>query len=342
MQILNNSDEHLLTLLTEQLEGFGLHAGRSSGDQTADLTLELSRGDSHQAYALHLTRKATLAAVSSAPSRSPTEARVLVGAPRVSPRSAEVFRRAGIQYVDAAGNAWIQFGDVLVDVQGRRAVGKVTPEPGSAGGHLFSAARAQVVFALLQWPQLWEATQREVAEAAGVSLGQANSSLSLLREAGFGPGGHRTPSELLDLWAAAFPSGLARKLVLAHYNGPVDRLAEVDAETPVCLGGADVSGEAAAADFVRPTTLTIYVEHLDPQLAVKNRWRSDGTANITVRRKFWRTPTGEPDYEAPLTGLREAPDVLVYADLAASEDARIRSAARDWRQRRLARLHPTS
>ena len=211
-----------------------------------------------------------------------------------------------------------------------------------AGVHLFSAARAQVGFALLQWPELWKGTQREAAGAAGVSLGQANSTLSMLREAGFGPGGHRTAPELLDLWTAAFPSGLARKLVLAHYNGPVERLAKVDAENPDFLAGADVSGEAAAADFVRPTSLTIYVEHLDPQMAIKNRWRADGVANITVRRKFWRTPAGEPDYDAPLTGLREAPDVLVYADLAASEDPRVRTAARDWRQRRLARLHQTS
>ena len=95
-----------------------------------------------------------------------------------------------------------------------------------------------------------------------------------------------------------------------------------------------VSGEGAAADLVRPTALTIYVAELDPMLPVKNRWRSDGDANITVRSKFWTTPPDEAhDYDGPLAGLRNAPAVLVYADLMASDNPRVRSVAPEWRSR---------
>jgi hypothetical protein len=45
-----------------------------------------------------------------------------------------------------------------------------------------------------------------------------------------------------------------------------------------------VSGESAAEDLLRPATLTLYVEELDPRLPVVNKWRSNGPANIVVRR----------------------------------------------------------
>lgn len=86
-----------------------------------------------------------------------------------------------MQYLDAAGNAWIQFGDVLIDVRGRPRPVDAPRTPGS--GNLFSVGRDQVVMALLAWPHRWEAPQRDVAAAAGVSLGQAHNTLTLLAQA---------------------------------------------------------------------------------------------------------------------------------------------------------------
>ena len=65
-----------------------------------------------------------------------------------------------------------------------------------------------------------------------------------------------------------------------------------------------VSGESAAEDLLRPASLTLYVQEFDPRLAVVNRWRSDGPANIVVRRKFWQVPH---DSDGGLAGVRPAP-----------------------------------
>ena len=325
--------------LVHTLEEFGLHVDvsqRALHDAGPDVDLELSRGDTHQKFTWVLKHHATLSSLGHEAGTGTGNVPVLIGTGSVSARSADAFRRAGIQYVDTAGNAWIQFGDVLIDIRGRRSSTGEVPGPGtrSPGGNLFSTGRAQVAFVLLQWPALWKKPQRDIAEAAGVSLGQANNALKLFRSSGFGPGGHRTRSEFLDLWVASFPTGLARKLVLATYRGSIDDFRKVGAEDPVFLSGAVVSGEVAAEDQLRPTALTIYVPALDPMLSVKNRWRSDGDANVTVRRKFWTTPPGETHhYDGPLVGLRNAPDVLVYADLTASDDPRAREAAKEWRSR---------
>lgn len=330
--------DDLLAVLTERLGEFGLRVDAREhpvgGDMRHDVEVRLSRGVARQEFAMELKEHATLSHLGRDAGTERSVHPLLVGAASVSPRSADAFRRAGIQYVDASGNAWIQFGDVLIDVRGRRPERDSTESARGRGGNLFSAARAQVAFALLQWPSSWTKPQREVAEAAGVSLGQVNDALKRFREAGFGPGGHRSDSEFLDLWVASFPSGLGHKLLLATYRGSIEDIKKADAEDPVFVGGPAISGELAADDLLRPATLTIYVAELDPMLPVKNRWRSDGDANITVRRKFWTTPPDETrDYDGPLVGLRTAPAVLVYADLLASDNPRVRSAASEWRNR---------
>lgn len=218
---------------------------------------------------------------------------------------------------------------MLIDIRGRRPSPDIGRGPRGTAGNLFSTARAQVAFTLLAWPSLWDAPQRDVKRAAGVSLGQANNTLMLFRESGLGPGSGGQRSELLNLWAAAFPSGLAQKLTLATYRGQVGPVEKVHAEDAVFI-----SGEEAAGELLRPASLTIYVEQLDPRLPILNRWRSDGPPNIVVRRKFWTTPeTATHDYDGPLTGVRNAPWPLVFADLLASDDPRVRSAAAEWRKR---------
>lgn len=329
--------DDLLAELMPRFEEYGLrvdaHQPRKH-DAGYDLDLVMSRGGAHQAFAMQLKARPTLSNLAPLRTQGIGSIPLLIGASSVSPRSADSFRRAGIQFIDTAGNASIHFGEVLIDVRGRRAdIDPPQPER-EKGGNLFSTARSQVAFALLQWPRLWKRPQREIAEAAGVSLGQANDALRMFRQSGFGPGGHRSDSEFLDLWVASFPQGLGQKLTLATYRGSVDEFRKVDAEDPVFLGGPALSGELAADDLLRPASLTIYVAGLDPMLPVKNRWRSDGDGNIIVRRKFWTTPPHESqDHDAPLVGLRPAPAVLVYADLMASDDPRVRGVAPEWRGR---------
>lgn len=250
---------------------------------------------------------------------------VLVFTTFVSPRTAEALRGSRVQYLDTAGNAWIRFGDVLIDVRGRPRPHDA-PARIHAAGNLFSTGRAKVVFALLAWPELWDATRREIAHAAGVSLGQAHNTLTLLAEAGYGRDRARPEqTDLLDMWAVAYPTGLATKLTLARYRGEIEPVRQVDPEDPVFL-----SGESAAADLLRAATLTLYVEDLDPKLAIVNRWRADGEPNVVVRRKFWQAPDHS---DAAFAGTRNAPWPLVYADLLGSDDPRVRGAAKEWRDR---------
>jgi hypothetical protein len=313
--------------LQECLDGYGIAvevgAASSAESDVHRAVIRLGRGNSAQDYELLFGPAVRFADVSRA--IAPLTP-VLVFTTFISARTADAFRRAEVQYLDVAGNAWIRFGDVLVDVRGRPRPDRTDQTPQQATGNLFSTGRAQVAFALLAWPQLWQAPRRDLAHAARVSVGQAHNTLALLAEAGYAGERERLgqPS-LLDLWAAAFATGLAKRLALATWRGEIDHPRKVNPDDPMFI-----SGESAVPDLLRPATLTLYADDLDPRLPVVNKWRTDGPANIFLRRRFWNAPDNS---DAPLAGWRNAPWPLVYADLLTSDDPRVRSAAADWKAR---------
>ena len=252
---------------------------------------------------------------------------VFVHTLHVGAKTGDAFRRAGVQYLDVAGNAWIEFGDVLIDIRGRTAIDRKAESVARrarASGNLLSSGRSQVIMALLAWPELWTRPQRELARASGMSLGQTNKTRALLAQAGYGPGqGQRSEVSLLGMWAAAFPTGLAERLYLGSYHG------DITWKIPT-LGEPDppaVSGESAVPNLLRPGTLMLYVRQLDPKLPLRQRWRTDGEPNIVVRRKFWH----KPEWATPGAEDGLAPWPVVYADLRGSEDPRVREAAQEIR-----------
>ncbi|WP_433008670.1 type IV toxin-antitoxin system AbiEi family antitoxin [Kribbella sp. CA-294648] len=251
---------------------------------------------------------------------------LLVLGERISERSASALRDADIQYLDSAGNAYIAFEDVLIDIRGRRSpLPRLRPASSARSVNLFSPRRARVVFALVTWPQLVKASIRELATVAGVSPGLAHDSLDLLAQNGYvGSGRHRElrdAEDLLDHWTAAYSSGLAPTLGLREYSGDIDQVRS--ANQPIF-----VSGESAVPRMIRPVSLTIYVEQWDPMLALVNRWRSDERPNISVRQKFWNEP--EPAKELS-DGMLLVPWTLAYADLMATGESRQRDIARQLR-----------
>lgn len=321
------------TLVAERFRGLGIetHVWPTSDDPSGAWRVDLVRGISSQSYLLVYRPRMSFTEVSAVPHEG---APLLVVGDRVSERSANSFREAGIQYVDAAGNAYLEFGDVLIDIRGRRAAvpARSIAMTAEKSTNLFSPRRAQVIFALLAWPELESSGVRDIASAAGVSPGLAHDTLELLERGRYLDGGHprrlRRQGSLFDYWTAAYPSGLGASLALAQFAGGVDDLRPVSAQ-PLFL-----SGESAVPDLIRPASLTIYVDELDPRLPVANRWRADGTPNIFVRKRFWSPPADEHKLlSGPLRGPERAPWQLIYADLMAAGESRQAEAAQELRNR---------
>lgn len=293
------------------------------GDGSDDVVL--SRGRSARTYGVIWMSSPTLTAVA----HHNLEHSLLVAGDHIGERSANGLRAAGIDFIDLSGNCHIEFGDVVVDVRGRKrdrakpSGGRSNPAP-----NLFSARRMQVIFALLAWPELIAGSIRDISYVAGTSVGLTQSTLEGLRTAG-----HlvdRQPDrleELKDLWVGAYPGSLLPKLVVRSLYGDLDDI-HLDTDDP------RVGGEAALPGRLRATTLTLYVSEYDERAALLNRWRSDREPNIEIRKKFWNEPAGvgiEPVHFGGKDWLA-APRLLTYADLLASGEPRQREIARELRR----------
>jgi hypothetical protein len=303
------------------------------GDTGVDALVTLSRADTKARYAVAVKEPMTLSSLTSRRSSSPHP--LLVVGNRISQRSAAAFREAGVQFVDALGNAFITFGSVFVEVAGRTEPTGQAPKnvpgvpPAPQPTNLFSSGRAKVILALLAWPELTGGTVREISNAAGISVGQTHDAMGRLEQAGFFlPTARRLTrtGELLRYWTAAYPTGLGRRLKIAQYHGDLSR--PLISEWPIRLSGESAEG----VDIARPATLTVYLDAApDPKMSILNRWSAspDREPNVFVRHKFWVSP--RPEEEDPAVRVRNAPWPLVYADLVATGDPRLGEVARTWR-----------
>lgn len=254
--------------------------------------------------------------------------RLLIVGPRVTERSAERFRALGVNFLDQAGNAFIVFDGVRIDVRGRRPDPKLAAEPGVRksvrGAGLFSTKRSQVVFAILSWEELLGGTVREIARTAKVSTGQVQATMGLLEQGGFLDGRNwaspRERDRLIDQWTAAYPLGLGAAAGAQPFSGDFTKLQATN--MPVY-----VSGAAAVPEVLRrPESIVLYSTEIPVELIRTNRWRrNEERPNIFLRQQFWIPP--EPE----IPGSQRAPWLLVYADLMASNDSRLREAAQELR-----------
>lgn len=269
---------------------------------------------------------------------------LLVLASSVHARSAQEFRSAGIQFLDAAGNAYLRFAGVIIDVRGRRPDPSTAPgrRPARASAGLFTPRRAQVIFAVLCWPGLLDAPVRTLAAHARVSVGQAQSTLKILDEQGFidrWNGILFRPEALAEQWSNAFATGLGPKTLVRQFHGVPSDI------TLSGCGPVYVSGEQSAPWIENPETATLYVEEFSPRLVFDNRWRTDGVANIMVHSVFWDAPSAawvarHHGVQPPDSFPAPAPPLLVYADLKATGESRQLEAAQQMKENHAHIWHP--
>jgi hypothetical protein len=175
---------------------------------------------------------------------------LLLLAPHVRTQHAAVLERAGIDYIDLAGNAHLQAPGLLVHVEGRRPPKDPVRAPGRP-----HKAWIKTVMALLIRPDLLNAPYRTIAEQADVALGTIGACMNDLGQRGMlvdrKAGRHLTDRPaLVALWVNAYVEALRptlkeRRLQVRADGKPelVARLAHVLAKwgTPWALTGADAA-----------------------------------------------------------------------------------------------------
>lgn len=327
--------------LDAQLE----HAQPKRGAADADAVVRIGRGGKGQKYVAEvrrLLRPANLGAALHQLDRQ-AQAHALPGllvADYINPAMAETLRAQGREFLDAAGNAYIQQPHVLVWATGRKPVLKTqAPQVGRA----FQPTGLQVLFALLCQPDWVNLPYRELAARAGVAHGTVGWVMPDLQRQGFvadlnGKRGTRRlfdGERLLALWADAYARQLRPRTLLGRYYVPA--LAGWQ-EWSLDKYDAQWGGEPAGAlltNYLTPGELTIYANKLPGPLAARYRFAKDPDvgykAVVEVRQRFWHFPEGAA--AGPCV-----PPVLVYADLLATGDARCIETAKRLYESHVARL----
>lgn len=328
-------EAHVLAAAVEAMEPLGLRfkvlKQQGGRDHRPDAILGLQFGGRELRYRVEVKRRlrpATLGAVVH-------QLRAHGGHPllvtdHVTPPLAEALRVQGVEFLDAAGNAFLNQPPLLVFVKGQQAG---EGAPALERGRAFQATGLQVLFALLARPELVARPYREIAIAAGVAHGTVGWVMAELPGLGYvaNVGGRRRlldGERLLDRWTEAYARTLRPKLLLGRYRGDLGALQKA-APWP---SGVLIGGELAAARLthrLRPGTATFYTEAVDLKALLKLVLKADTGGNVDFRRRFWNFPAEETQL---------TPNLLVYADLLAIGDARCLETAQLLRGPLIARL----
>lgn len=312
--------EEALEAISPVLEGRIVAQGSAS--QQSDALVELVRPGmvpvQFVAVVDRIHRRSDIAWHSSSkPHPSQQDHRQLLIAPHVSAALADECRQAGVNFLDAAGNAHIDVPGLYLYITGRKPI-KASASVADQSA-LRRASTMRVIFALLTIDGLVLRPVREIAQSAGVALGSTSEALAELEGLGFVAGRARKRSLanrplLVTEWARQYPISLRDKLQPARYASPgADWWRTVQMDPAQSVWGAEVAA-ALLTEHLVPEQCCIYAWADRRALMLKHRLRPDPEGPIEILDAFWPRPSAQ---QLPI-----APALLVYADLMASNDGR--------------------
>jgi hypothetical protein len=265
---------------------------------------------------------------------------LLISSP-LSPDMANRCRDIGLQFIDTAGNAYINDGaGIYVYVTGRRGDAELQ----FTANNTMTPAALKMMFAALAEPTLLNAPYRDISIQARISTGAISKafdtleSRELIGSTASGKRMIRTPELFLNEWASGYAGRLKPKL--RKYRFATDNFDFVLNLRPE-RGLSAFGGERAAMElgYLKPEECTIYVDMDDPH-ALKNivknfRLRADPQGRVEIVEMFW-----SPDHFTD--SFPTVSHHLIYADLMATHDSRNIAVARQIMPRIIQHVHDTT
>ncbi len=259
----------------------------------------------------------------------------LLLSPYLTPAVTERLLTERVEFADGAGNVFLDSPAAYVLVLGHKPDRTLKPDG-------FTVTDLKLIYALLSSPVLRRVTQRDLAAAAGVSLGKVSATLRQLEAAGHlyrvksGALHLYEPAQLLGRWEFGYLEQLRPALAPSGLRLGQQATLENTLAQAAGLPGVLVGGEVAADAFTRylkPAGLTLHVPpgRAKP-LAVHLRLPpTDRDADVTLLERFV-PPAGLEDPRALDRFQGENPrnlahPILVRAELLAHGDGRLRKVA---------------
>jgi len=248
--------------------------------------------------------------------------RLLLLTDYVAPPMARRLGKAGIDFVDTAGNVHLHKpGQLYVFVQGRKPQLPSDRRP----TRLFQPGGLQVLFVLLSKPSYAALPYRNLAALSGVSLGTVSQVIQELKHKGYldrtGPKDWalvRQP-KLLEQWVAGYAERLRAKLVIDRFQAPgndlelaVTKLAESSTRHARMWALTGSWAADTLTHHYRGDQLVVFVENWSREFLQELKWLPSQNGPITLLRLF--SPAVSVDANRKDSHPVAHP-LLVYAEL---------------------------
>jgi len=252
----------------------------------------------------------------------------------IGPTSAALLREAKVNFVDVAGNIYLNAPPLFVLQQGFKR-----ETPTHRPSRLWQVAGLKLLSVLLREPGLASGTYRALAELAGISAGAIVPIMEDLARDGFlatAKGNRRLlrPRELLDRWVLGYAGQLfPRQLLTTCRLAQGQTMASLTEDfrrarfaDDILLGGEFAAG--LATGYLRPTRAAIHMAAADQATWMKRlRLIPDPEGNVDLLQRFGK---GDQWGDAPaeLQGIKGVNPILLYGELLRQgTDERLRETA---------------
>ncbi len=333
--------ERLRELLPDPEYGPRIESGGSRIDDAghdADLIVSFDGGEHRflvEAKRYVTTNTVTRASLELEAAGIPND-EVLFIAEYIQPAVQRLLQAHRFNYLDTAGNCHIHRPPVFIRVEGRKP-DRIKPRPKIRA---FGGEGLKVIFAFLLDPALVSETYRDLAELCDVSHGVVQYTAHDLEETGFldrlGRSKRRLKrsEDLMDRWVEGYVESLRPKLSLGRFRfRDADMLKawkDIDLDPHQNRWGGEPAADLIT-DYLRPGFLTLYTRYTRSDAMKHLRLLPDDDGRLELLQAFW---TQELERRERSSFARSAvPDLLAYADLAASDDPRNMEVAAQLRER---------
>ena len=303
-----------------------------------DATVRIAKKNEHWDFSVELRNRLTNASLGTVIAElRQKKVRGIVVTPQVTLQMAEKLRALEVPFLDAAGNTFLDVPGLFVFVSGKRMTEAHPADKNFS--RAFRPSGLQILFTLLCNPGLETQPFREIAAAAGLSLGAIGWEMKQLEQAGYlldmGSRGRRLTNQavLLKRWVTEYQERSRPKLLVGRFSASKQDWWKGQEKTMKQLNaywGGEVAAEKLTG-FLKPQIKTIYTHTATKELQLAFGLKRDPQGEVEILKPFWTFA-----YEAQSHNL--TPELLVYADLLASADERNLETAQIIYDRYLARL----
>tara|TARA_R110002167_G_scaffold98968_3_gene259903 strand:+ start:1144 stop:2130 length:987 start_codon:yes stop_codon:yes gene_type:complete len=247
---------------------------------------------------------------------------LLVAADYITPKSKETLKSNGVNYIDSYGNAYLNLEHlkIYIEKDNAKPVYNVYSE-------VFTRAGGQILFQLLQNPELINANQEYLADISCVSLGSVSKTIKGLQKEGFAVKWNKEKKyqlvkreELLEKWIALANEKILPAHKIGNYRFTTDehfRIKDLGPRLESCWGGE--YGAKLITNYLNPEKYSFFTSREKPDLMKLFKMVPDAEGNIIAYKSFWKPESINLIHSYGETAVNP---LLIYAELIYSGNER--------------------